>query len=96
MHADSAIIMAYEILLPEAYHELNTPARGYLEGVEVRFDDGSTCVLTYLDPHNQEYYAFYFEGQNVIIVESVSAESIRDTVEKLAREGALEAFKKRP
>ena len=86
--------MAYRIHLPEAYHELDTPARGYLEHVEVRFDDGGSCELTFLDCYNQSLYPFYFEGQNVVVLEEVTREHIEAAVARMADDGSLRKRKK--
>ncbi|APR85076.1 Hypothetical protein A7982_10425 [Minicystis rosea] len=88
--------MRYDIHLPDAYHELNTPARGYLEGIEVRFDDGSKCVLTFLDDYNREHYGYYFEGQNVVIVEDVTQENIESAIARMAASGELDKLKTSP
>jgi hypothetical protein len=80
---------SYKILLPGSYHELNTPARGYLEGVIVSFEDGREYELTFLDEYNRKHYGFYFEGQTVLIIEDVTAENIQQEVAILAAQDAF-------
>lgn len=86
--------MGYTIKLPDAYHELNTPARGYLEDVEVSWEDGRSCKITFLDPYNKEHYPFYFEGQDVVILPEVSAQNIEDAVRKMSEDGSLDALQR--
>jgi hypothetical protein len=87
-------VVSYTIKLPDAYHELNTPARGYLEDVEISWEDGRSCKLTFLDPHNKEHYSFYFEGQHVIILPEVSAQNIEDAVRKMSEDGSLDELQR--
>ncbi len=84
----------YTIKLPDSYHELNTPARGYLEDVEISWEDGPSCKITFLDPHNKEHYPFYFEGQHVVILPEVSAQNIEDAVRKMSEDGSLDDLRR--
>ena len=86
----------FTIKLPEAYHELNTPARGYLEDVEVTLGDGRACMLTFVDPHNEEHYLFYFEGQTVIVVPEVSEQGIEEAVSRMLADGSLDQLSRAP
>lgn len=84
----------YTLKLPDAYHALNTPARGYLEDVEISWEDGRFCKITFLDSYNKERYPFYFEGQHVVIVPEVSAENIKEAVRKMSEDGSLDELRR--
>jgi hypothetical protein len=82
--------MTYEVILPPSWHEVNTPARGYLEEVVVRMEDGRIFKLTFIDHHNNQRYRYYFDGQRVIVVDDVNEEIILAAIRGLAESGQLE------
>ncbi|WP_437590627.1 hypothetical protein [Sorangium sp. So ce1000] len=79
----------YEITLPDSYHEQDTPARGYLEDVQVRLRDGPSYKLTFLDSYNNENYRYYFEGQNIVLVEEVTSDNMHSAIRQLFERGAF-------
>jgi hypothetical protein len=83
-----------EIIIPDSYHELETPARGYLEDIEVQFKDGRCYKLTFLDHYNDDHYRFYFEGQRVVVIDAVTIENIRCAVRRLNSDGYFAASAK--
>ncbi|WP_437297526.1 hypothetical protein [Sorangium sp. So ce426] len=87
-------IIQYKITLPDSYHEQDTPARGYLEDVQVRFRNGHIYNLTFLDPHNNENYRYYFEGQNIVLVNEVTSDNIHSAIQQLFERGAFSEMRK--
>ena len=97
----------YMISFPEWYDEraeFETPSKGFLGGVVVRTDDGSSYELYFTDPVRlqqtleddvQEGRPFYTEPGLVVLPE-VTREAIRKAVAGLWQDGFFRHLKPRP
>jgi hypothetical protein len=92
------------VLFPEDYDEQSayeTPFRGYLSGVIVRFADGSRYQLFFIDParlqqelaeHVQAGRPFFTEP-NLVVLPEVTTEAVHKAVQGLQKESAFRHMK---
>jgi len=89
---------------PEGYHdrrELETPAKGWLGDVVVRFEEGPRYKVFFYDPvrlqqdlaAEAESGRPYVAEPGLIVLPEVSTESIRKAVEQLAGEGFFDELR---
>jgi hypothetical protein len=85
----------------DALWEYETPLKGYLSGVVVQLPDGPRYELFFIDPirlqQEPEWSAQvgdpFFTEPNMIILPEVTAESIRQAVDRLARQHYFQQMK---
>src|SRR5437660_9977327 len=89
---------AYAIVFPEGYderREWETPAKGWLSGVEVHLDDGRHYALTFYDPvrlaqtlgDDTRMGRPYFAEPGLVVVPEVSTAAIQTVVPALLQDG---------
>jgi hypothetical protein len=100
----SAEVSQYTVVFPQWYDarlEYETPAKGYLSGVEVRLGDGLRYQLYFIDPvrlrqtleDDTEAGRPYFAEPGLVVLPEVSTEAIREAVPALVRDGYFRHLK---
>jgi hypothetical protein len=95
---------AYAIVFPDWYderRELETPAKGWLSGVEVHLDDGRRYGLTFYDPvrlaqtleDDARSGQPYFAEPGLVVLPEVSTAAIQAAVPGLLRAGYFDSLK---
>jgi hypothetical protein len=89
----------YEVILPDwfdARAKLETPAKGHLDDVVVRFADGRRYRLTFVDDYNLET-GWVEPGQpGVVLLDEVTVEKIEAKIPRLVAEGFFDGLTPEP
>jgi hypothetical protein len=89
---------SYTVVFPDGYDEraeLETPAKGWLSGVEVHLEDGRRYALTFYDPvrlgqtleDDARAGRPYFAEPGLVVLPEVSTASIQAAVPGLLQDG---------
>jgi hypothetical protein len=92
------------LVLPVDYDEqsaFETPSRGYLSGASVRFADGRSYAVFFIDPvrlqqdleGEAKWGRPYFAEPNLIVLPEVTEQAMRTAVEELAKNGFFQHLK---
>ncbi len=92
------------VLFPEDYDEqaaYETPFRGYLSEVIVRFSDGSRYQLFFIDPVRLQQELIdhvragrpFFTESNLVVLPEVTTEAVHKAVQGLQKEEAFRHMK---
>jgi hypothetical protein len=94
----------YTVVFPDGYderREWETPAKGWLSGVEVHLADGRRYALTFYDPvrltqtleDDARAGRPYFAERGLVVLLEVSTAAIKAAVPGLVRDGFLDSLK---
>jgi hypothetical protein len=103
----STQVSPFTVVFPEWYDErceLEVPAKGWLQGVEVRLEDGSRYKLFFIDPvrlgqdleEEVRLQRPYFAEPGLVVLPEVTTEAVRQAVAGLWRDGFFEHLRPLP
>ncbi|MGL4555386.1 MAG: hypothetical protein ACRC33_29815 [Gemmataceae bacterium] len=91
-------VAEYSVTFPDGYDDraaLETPAKGHLQGVEVRLRDGTAVPLTFYDPVRLQQTLDddtadgrpYFSAPGLVVVPEVTTDAVLEAVAGLYLDG---------